>query len=148
MKTIFKISNAILAILMVFFVISCNKKPVNQIDINVDIDFTIYPNTLEYQELNVVGGAMYLTAPLPSYGIIVYRKMYDGYDAFMAYDRKPLINNESCPNNRLHVDGLCITDDCNGLQYNILDGFNINGDGTHLYWYQTEFDGTSLRIHN
>ena len=145
MKTIFKISNAFFAILMVFFVISCNKKQANQIDINVDIDFTIYPNTLEYQELNVVGGYIYLTAPLPSYGIIVYRTSYTD---FMAYDRRPLIDNESCPDNRLNVDGLCIADDCNGLQYNILDGFNINGDGTHLYWYQTEFDGTALRIHN
>lgn len=145
MKTIFRISNAICAILMVFFVISCNKKPVNQIDINVDIDFVIYPNTLEYQELNVVGGWMYLTAPLPSYGIIVYKK---SYDEFMAYDRKPLINNESCPNNRLDVDLSFVVDECNDMRYNILDGFNLNGDGTHLYWYQTEFDGTALRIYN
>ncbi len=145
MKTIFRISNAICAILMVFFVISCNKKPVNQIDINVDIDFVIYPNTLEYQELNVVGGWMYLTAPLPSYGIIVYKK---SYDEFMAYDRKPLINNESCPNNRLDVDLPFVVDECNDMRYNILDGFNLNGDGTHLYWYQTEFDGTALRIYN
>ncbi|MBQ7533034.1 MAG: hypothetical protein IJT45_04970 [Bacteroidales bacterium] len=145
MKTIFKISNAILAILMVFFVISCNKKPVNQIDINVDIDFTIYPNTLEYQELNVVGGYMYLTSPLPSYGIIVYKK---SYDEFMAYDRKPLIDNESCPNNRLVVDLPFIVDECNDQRYNILDGSNLNEDGTHLYWYQTEFDGTALRIYN
>lgn len=145
MKTIFRISNAICAILMVFFVISCNKKPVKQIDINVDIDFVIYPNTLEYQELNVVGGWMYLTAPLPSYGIIVYKK---SYDEFMAYDRKPLINNESCPNNRLDVDLPFVVDECNDMRYNILDGFNLNGDGTHLYWYQTEFDGTALRIYN
>ena len=145
MKTIFRISNAIFAILMVIFVISCNKKPVNQIDINVDIDFTIYPNSLEYQELNVVGGWMYLTAPLPSYGIIVYKK---SYDEFMAYDRKPLINNESCPNNRLDVDLPFVVDECNDMRYNILDGFNLNGDGTHLYWYQTEFDGTALRIYN
>lgn len=145
MKTIFRISNAICAILMVFFVISCNKKPVNQIDINVDIDFVIYPNTLEYQELNVVGGWMYLTAPLPSYGIIVYKK---SYDEFIAYDRKPLINNESCPNNRLDVDLPFVVDECNDMRYNILDGFNLNGDGTHLYWYQTEFDGTALRIYN
>ena len=101
MKTIFKISNAICVILMVFFVISCNKKLDNQIDIDIDIDFTIYPNTLEYQELNVVGGWMYLTAPLPSYGIIVYKETID---EFRAYDRKPLTNNESCPDNRLNVD--------------------------------------------
>ncbi|MBQ2187900.1 MAG: hypothetical protein IKQ09_00395 [Bacteroidales bacterium] len=111
----------------------------------MDIDFVIYPNTLEYQELNVVGGWMYLTAPLPSYGIIVYKK---SYDEFMAYDRKPLINNESCPNNRLDVDLPFVVDECNDMRYNILDGFNLNGDGTHLYWYQTEFDGTALRIYN
>ena len=145
MKSILKISNAIFAILMVIFVISCNKKPDNQIDINIDIDFTIYPNTLEYQELNVVGGYMYLTAPLPSYGIIVYKY---SIEEFMAYDRRPLIDNESCPDNRLNVDFPLIVDECNGQNYSILNGFNQNGDGSHVYWYQTEFDGTALRIHN
>ena len=145
MKTIFRISNAIFAILMVIFVTSCNKKPENQIDINVHIDFTIYPNTLEYQELNIVGGWMYLTAPLPSYGIIVYKY---SIDEFMAYDRKPLISNGSCPDNRLDVDFPFIVDECNGQTYSILNGFNQNGDGSHIYWYQTEFDGQALRIHN
>ena len=145
MKTIFRISNAIFAILMVIFVISCHKKPENQIDINVDIDFTIYPNSLEYQELNVVGGWIYLTAPLPSYGIIVYKM---SIDEFMAYDRRPLIDNESCPDNRLNVEMPFIVDECNGQTYSILNGFNQNGDGSHVYWYQTEFDGSALRIHN
>lgn len=145
MKSILKISNAICVILMVFFVVSCNKKPENQIDINVDIDFTIYPNTLEYQELNVVGGWMYLTSPLPSYGIIVYKM---SIDEFMAYDRRPLINNDACPDNRLNVDMPYIIDECNNQTYSILNGFNQNGDGSHVYWYQTEFDGTALRIHN
>ena len=147
MKTILKISNAIFAILMVIFVTSCNKKLENQIDINIDIDFIIYPNSLEYQELNVVGGWMYLTAPLPSYGIIVYKY---SIDEFRAYDRKPLITNESCPENRLVVDEYFpyIYDECNDQSFSILDGMNKNGDGSHIYWYQTEFDGTSLRIHN
>ena len=145
MKTIFRISNAILVILMLIFVVSCHKKPDNQIDINIDIDFTIYPNTLEYQELNIVGGWMYLTAPLPSYGIIVYKM---SIDEFMAYDRRPLTDNESCPDNRLNVDFPYIVDECNNQTYSILNGFNQNGDGSHIYWYQTEFDGTALRIYN
>jgi len=145
MKSIFKISSAIYAILMVIFVISCNNKPENQIDIDVDIDFTIYPNSVEYQELNTVGGWMYLTAPLPSYGIIVYKM---SIDEFMAYDRRPLINNSLCPDNRLIVDLPFVVDECNEQNYSILTGINENGDGSHIYWYQTEFDGTSLRIHN
>lgn len=145
MKTIFKISNTFFAILMVIFVISCNKKPENQIDIDVDIDFTIYPNSIEYQELNTVGGWMYLTAPLPSYGIIVYKMTID---EFMAYDRKPFISNSLCPDNRLIVDLPFVVDECNEQNYSILSGINENGDGTHIYWYQTEFDGTALRIYN
>lgn len=145
MKTIFRISNAFFAILMVIFVTSCNKKLDNEIDINAHIDFTIYPNTLEYQELNVVGGWLYLSAPLPSYGIIAYRY---SLDEFMAYDRKPLINNDSCSDNRLNVDYPYIVDECNGQTYSILTGYNQNGSGRHIYWYQTEFDGSALRIHN
>lgn len=145
MKTIFRISNAICVILMLIFVVSCkNKELDNQIEINTPIDFTIYPNSMEYLELNVVGGFMYLTGAGDSYGIIVYKSQID---EFRAYDRKPF-NTDTYPNNRLYVDMPYIIDDCNGYSYNIINGYNINGDGTHVYWYQTEYDGTALRIHN
>ena len=141
------ISKYLVAIIVVVtaFLMSCNSKLDNQIDINTYIDFTIYPNSIEYQELNAVGGWMYLTGSGDSYGIIVYRSQLD---EFMAYDRKPFILDSLCPNNRLNVKSFYVVDECHDQKYLILNGFNINGDGTHLYWYSTIFDGTTLRIHN
>lgn len=126
------------------FATSCDSKIDNQIIINTHIDFQIMPNTIEYQELNTVGGFMYLTGDGDSYGIIVYRYQLD---EFMAYDRKPFSNN-NCPDNRLNVNLPYIVDECNGYKYSILDGFNTNGDGTHVYWYRTTFDGSTLRVYN
>ena len=87
---------------------------------------------------------MYLTGEGDSYGIIVYRSQID---EFRAYDRKPFYN-QNCPDNRLYVDLPYIVDECNGYSYSILDGYNLNGNGTHVYWYYTDFDGTTLRIYN
>ena len=146
MKSIFKISNAFFAILMVIFVTSCKEKKLdNQIEINTHIDFTInIYNGLEYQELQVVGGYMYLHGTGDSYGIIAYRS---GINEFRAYDRKPF-NTATYPYNRLYVDMPYVLDTCNNQAYYILNGFNANGDNSHIYWYQTIFDGSSLRIHN
>ena len=115
------------------------------VEINTHIDFTIYPNSIEYQELNATGGRMYLTGSGDSYGIIVYRSQPD---EFMAYDRKPVILNDACPNNRLKEEGFYIIDECNDFKYLIINGYNMNGDGTHPYWYITSYDGTTLRVHN
>ena len=87
---------------------------------------------------------MYLTGEGDSYGIIVYRSQID---EFRAYDRKPFYN-KNCPDNRLYIDLPYIVDECNNYEYNILDGYNLNGNGTHVYWYQTDFDGSTLWIHN
>ena len=145
MSKILKISTVFFVALTAIFATSCDKKLDNQIVINTHINISILPNTLEYQDLNTVGGFMYLTGEGDSYGIIVYRSQPD---EFMAYDRKPVILNSSCPNNRLKVEGFYMVDECNDLKYLILNGYNINGDNTHPYWYQTSFDGTTLRIHN
>lgn len=144
MRHFLKISMIFLAVSLAIFAVSCDNKLDNQIIINTHIDFTILPNSLEYQELNTVGGYMYLTGSGDSYGIIVYRYQEN---EFMAYDRKPFYN-KNCPNNRLYVNFPFIVDDCNNWEYNIINGYNMSGDGTHIYWYQTVFDGTTLRVHN
>lgn len=144
MRKIFKISMIFFAVSLAVFTVSCDSKLDNQIIINTHIDFTILPNSIEYQELNATGGYMYLSGSGDSYGIIVYRTQPD---EFMAYDRKPFYN-KNCPSNRLYVRLPYIVDDCNNWEYKILDGYNMSGDGTHVYWYQTEFDGTALRVYN
>lgn len=145
MKIVLRFLFAFFTVLMTIFAVSCSNKLDNQIDVATHIDFEINPNSMEYQELNVTGGWMYLTGSGDSYGIIVYR--VTDMD-FMAYDRKPFYNS-LCPDNRLKVEGLFIVDQCNGWNYSILNGMNMNGDGTHPYWYYAEYDGGGiLHIHN
>lgn len=111
-----------------------------------DIDITINPTTLQYQELNTVGGWMYLTAREPSRGLIVYRF---SMDEFRAYDRKPPYNPDECgETTRLIVDFPFVVDECHDFKYNIIDGSIIEGDGRILYYYNTSFDGTTLKIWN
>jgi len=144
MKSKFKLLG--LTILLMSLLVSCNSKPDNPNAPEINIDFTIYPNSIEYQELNAVGGWMYLTSQLPSYGIIVYRY---NLDEFKAYDRLAPNNPYACPDYRLVVSSPFVLDTCSGYKYSLLDGSIIEGgDGYSLIQYFTTFDGTALRIHN
>ena len=146
MKIIFSISNVIFAILAMIFAVSCNSKPANPNIPEININFTIYPNSLEYHELNIVGGWMYVTAPLPSYGIIIYRY---NIDEFKAYERMAPNYPHACENNRLFVDFPFILDTCSNYRYSILDGSIFDGgDGYPVTQYFTSFDGTALRVYN
>lgn len=133
------------AFMMSVFVVSCNSKPRNPNMPNVSINFNIYPNSIEFQELNAVGGWMYVTAPLPSYGIIIYRY---NLDEFRAYERLSPNDPYACPDNRLSVDLPFVVDSCLNYKYSILDGSIIEGSGYPLIQYFTQYDGTSLRIYN
>lgn len=145
MRKILKISMFFFAALLSVFVFSCNSKPENPNVPEISINFTIYPNTLEYQELNIVGGWMYVTAPLPSYGIIIYRY---NLDEFRAYERMAPNDPHACPDSRLEVDFPYVVDPCLGYKYSILDGSLIEGEGYPLTQYFTQFDGTALRVYN
>ncbi len=129
----------------------CAEYPENPNRPSVYINFTIEPNSLRYQELNVVSGFMYLTSEYPSRGIIVYRMTQD---EFKAYDRMPPNEPDACCDNagnctRLIVDSPFVVDNCNNIKYNILDGSILEGDGIYpLIEYHTMYDGYSLRIYN
>ena len=70
------------------FSISCNKGNLNPNIPDVNINISINPNTTIFQELNTVGGWVYLDEkpgvyiPYGSRGIIVYRS---DIDKFVAY---------------------------------------------------------------
>ena len=145
MRKISTISLVFFAALTAIFAVSCNSKPENPNSPEVEINFTIYPNTLEYQELNVVGGWMYVTAPLPSYGIIIYRY---NIDEVRAYERMSPNEPHACPNNRLYVSMPYVIDSCLDYKYSILDGSLIQGSGYPLTQYFTQFDGSALRVYN
>lgn len=106
---------------------SCDGIPNNPNAPNAYINFTIYPNSLQYQELNVTSGWIYLTSEVESTsrGIIVFR--YSETE-FLAYDRIPPNYPDACTDSqgnttRLVVeDGMFVVDHCNNAYYNILNG--------------------------
>lgn len=145
MRKFSKILLIFFAVLMSGFIVSCNGKPKNPNSPNVNLNFIIYPNSIEFQELNTVGGWMYVTAPLPSYGVIIYRY---NIDEFRAYERLSPNDPYACPDNRLFVALPFVIDSCLDNKYSILDGNIIEGTGYPLIQYFTQYDGTSLRVYN
>jgi len=122
------------------------------------IDISINPNSTMYNEINTVGGWMYLDESdgvvAPSRGLIVYRA---STDMFMAYDRTPPYRADSCCNalktycTRLLVgdEYPFVIDTCTNCRYLIIDGSPVSGPSNkYLYVYVTEYDGYTLYIHN
>ncbi len=145
MRRFLKTSMIFFVALMAIFAVSCNSRPDNPNTPEISLNFVIYPNTIEFQELNAVGGWMYITAPLPSYGIIIYRYHVD---EFRAYERMAPNDPYACPNNRLIVEMPFVVDTCLNYKYSILDGSIIEGTGYPLTQYFTQYDGTALRVYN
>ncbi|MBE9492038.1 MAG: hypothetical protein IMY70_04075 [Bacteroidetes bacterium] len=114
------------------------------------VNITIDPNSTEYQNLNVVGGWLYLIANPPSRGIIVYR-LYQ--DEFKAYDRKPPYLPDECCNSygctRLIVDLPFVMDTCTVSTFQIIDGSPVDGPANvQLIQYKATYDGQLLYITN
>ena len=109
------------------------------------VNFTIYPDDVNYAPLNHIGGHMYFTGGVN--GIVVYRV---NYDTFAAYDRACSYDWEDL-NSWLWMEdnGLILRDSCCGSQFNILDGTVISGPAYYpLKYYRTTYDGRRLRVHN
>lgn len=111
----------------------------------VKVNFTIYPDDVNYLDLNHSGGYVYLTGGVA--GIIVYRV---DQTTFLAYDR-------ACPYDWEDMDawicveesGLTLIDENCGSRFNILDGSVINGPAQFpLLNYKTSYDGRRLRVYN
>jgi hypothetical protein len=122
------------------------------------VDITIDPNSTLYQEINTVGGWMYLNemdgVVSPSRGIIVYRA---STDLFMAFERTPPYKPDSCCTTgganctRLIVDQYYpfVMDTCTNSKYLILDGSPVSGPSNRpMGRYYTEYNGMLLYIHD
>jgi hypothetical protein len=122
------------------------------------VDVTIDPNSTIYQELNVVGGWLYLGqedgVEPPSRGLIVHRLTTD---QFVAFERTPPFEPDSCctPSgtncSRLTVGNNYpfIVDTCTGSRYLIIDGSVVESPSNMpLGMYFTEYYGDLLYIHN
>ena len=146
----------IVLILSLVFSIGChdgdNTLPLAPIDITLD------PNSTLYQELNVIGGWLYLgeedgVVP-PSRGLIVYRLSTED---FVAFERTPPFKPDSCCNpngtncSKLVVvyEDFNIVDPCTGSKYLLLDGSVLSSPSNMpLGTYYTEYNGDLLYIHN
>ena len=133
-----------LALILSLFLMRCHGYEHETIP-NVRVNFTIYPDNVNYYNLNYIGGHEYFTGGVA--GIIVYRI---DMTTFVAYDR-------ACPHDWedpkawLVVDesGLLIVDEHCGSRFNILDGSIIDGPSQfNLKCYKTSYDGRRLRIYN
>lgn len=153
----------ILVLVFILFsgITSCNKDHINPNIPQVNIYYTIEPNSTLFLELNTVGGWLYLdempgiVVPYPSRGIIVYR---EEIDQFKAYERQPPNNPFECcnPENSINCSKLVVganypfaKDTCNGNMYLLQDGSLFSGVGQYsLIQYRTFYDGVTLTISN
>jgi len=147
------------------FLSGCEEAPQNPNRPILPTPITIYPNTLQYQELNFISGWLYITSDVESTsrGIIVYRQ---SDTEFLAYDRMPPNEPDACTDSqgnttRMVVEFPFVLDRCNNAYYNILNGQLIvrepdmipsfPTDGTVVYpliQYHTNYDGSKLTITN
>lgn len=135
----------------------CNKDDGDRLPLP-PVDITINPNSTIYQEINVVGGWMYLgeqdgVMP-PSRGIIVYRL---STEQFLAFERTPPFKPDSCCNDSKTVCTALVVgnyypfvmDTCTQSKYLILDGSPVSGPSTMtLGIFAAEYDGYLLYIHD
>ena len=145
----------ILISLAIFNLAGCKKDNSDRQPLPVE-NITIDPNSTIYQEINFVGGWMYLDeqdgVDPPSRGIIVYRL---STEQFLAFERTPPFRPDSCCNSAktvctaLIVDYPYVVDTCTLSKYIILDGSPIEGPSSMtLGMYVTEYYGDLLYIHN
>ncbi len=155
-RILFIFLSAVIAAFLIFSS-SCKKNRAlppdfPEFNINVAID----PNTTIYQQLNVVGGWMYLGysegIDPPSRGIIVYRWTTD---QFVAFERTPPYEwNKCCYQNvctHLIVENYYpfVFDTCTETKFLLIDGSVTEGPSPYpLLQYQTQYDGNRLYIFN
>ncbi len=127
--------------------VNCGKdNPVDELIPYVLVNFSMNPNSIEYNNLNIVGNWAYVTGGYR--GIIIYHANTNEYKAFERTSPVNFPNDFSC---RVSVDdsGLIAVDPCSGSKFILLDGSPFEGPATlPLKQYQTYFDGLYLRVFN
>lgn len=137
-----------MASILFFLAASCGKDNNCKMFAETPVNITIYPNSTEYQELNTVTGWVYLTAPRPSRGIIVYRS---SLNQFKAYER-------TCPHDPQEPGAILQVDKetvlfaydtvCNS-RFILTNGTPFDGPSKcPMREYRTSYDGNRLRIYN
>ncbi len=137
---------------------SCNKGRVNPNIPNVPINISIDPNSTLFQELNTVGGWLYLDEkpgvyiPYGSRGVMVYRL---SIDEFMAFERQPPNSPDKCCDGNKCTKLIIgdyfplVKDTCTQTSYLLIDGSIVEGEGEYpLIRYSAVYDGNLLHVYN
>ena len=137
-------------LLIAFFLsltIGCGKEnPVDKVIPYVLVNFTINPNSIEFNNLNIVGNWAYVTGGYR--GIIIYHASPNEYRAFERTSPVNFPNDYEC---RVKVDesGLVAVDHCSNSKFILLDGSPYEGPAVlPLKQYRTQFDGVYLHVFN
>jgi len=139
---------------------SCTKSNINPNIPNAIIRIDIDPNSTFYQNLNAVGGWVYVAngnqgalISSESRGVIIYRM---SESEFKAYDRIPPNDPNHCCNSTAGCTQLIVgnnypfvKDPCTGNLYQLLDGSLFKGSGRYpLVEYHAVYDGSLLHVFN
>ncbi len=142
-----KIYSILLIIGLMMMSNSCGKEnPVDALIPYVRVNFSINPNSIEFDNLNIVGNYAYVTGGYR--GIIIYHASLNEYKAYERTAPHNFPNDSEC---KVSVDdsGLIAEDPCSGTKYILLDGSVYEGPGTlSLKQYNVSFDGTYLHVFN
>lgn len=137
----------LMVIILVIPGINCGKtNPVDKIIPYVLVNFRINPNSIEFNNLNIVGNWAYVTGGYR--GIIIFHSNINEYKAFERTSPHDYPNDFNC---RVNVDesGIIAVDNCSGSKYILLDGTPFEGPATlPLKQYNTYFDGALLHVYN
>ncbi len=146
-----KAKKAVFSLLLIFFLTGCQKDAYTPLPF-VEVNIQIFPDSLQYLELNSAGGFVYLTANYPSRGILVYRLNQTEFIAFertCPYDPDGCCEGNQCSRLVMDDSRMTVSDACCGSVYLILDGSNVSGPSHYpLKQYHTSYDGNSLRIYD
>ncbi len=142
MKSLIRTRFFSILLLLPLLLVSCGDENEESLIPYVYVNFTIYPNTLDYIP---DGGYIYVTGGYK--GIIIYRNTHDEFLAFeRACPYDPLVDGA-----RVEVEssGIIATDPVCGSRFILTDGSPIQGPATvSLKQYRTRYDGYSLIVSN
>jgi len=138
-----KTASAVLIILLLpLFFIACDKDKEETSIPYIYVNFTIYPNTLDFIP---DGGWVYVTGGYK--GIIIYRYLHD---EFLAFERGcPFDPLEDDARVEVETSGIIAVDPNCGSRFLLTDGSPIEGPATvGLKQYRTRYDGYTLIVSN
>jgi len=132
----------IFSVLLITCSFSCDKETEGTSIPYVYVNFTIYPNTLDF-----IPDGGWVTVSGGYKGIIIYRPMHE---EFLAFERAcPYDPLEDSARLEVETSGIIAVDPHCGSRFLLTDGSPVEGPATiSLKQYRTRYDGYSLIVSN